>query len=679
MHHLHPFDIVAIATYFVVVLYIGQRAAKKSGNDEENFFLAGRKLGKLYQFFLNFGQATDANGGVSTASLVYQQGVSGVWLSFQTIFMNPYYWFMNHWFRRVRLVTTADLFEDRLGSRSLARFYALFQIIAGIAVIIGLGNLVAYKVTSSLLLKPEAQWSPEERDSVVEYRELITLERDFSAGTLAVVQRPRIDFLRERNVRGELNQSITLLDETTFYLGYTLVVGIYIVMGGMAAAALNEAFQGVLILIFSAILIPFGLSAIGGVEGLAKKVPDAAFELLGDSNSQVTGLTLVAILFVSIIQINGIVGNMGVSGSARNEFAARFGAVSGTYAKRIMIILWAFCGLIAIALYQGANSLSDPDSAWGTMSLQLLGPGLLGLMLAGVLAANMSTVATQAVSISALFVRNVYFYLRSNSTQSHLVLVGRITIGVALAAGILAALKMTNVFSILQLLLTVNVPFGAAILLIFLWRRLTAPAVWTAVLLSALVNIVAPFAAPQFAAVRSHPALIERVEDAAGRPTAVFFESVSRRDPSDPASPLEGHRRFHIELWLLDLAGLDVAALQPGTRFAARFFFDGLLPFVLLIGVSLLTRQPDRIIVDRFYGKMKTPVGTTPELEAEAIAATLHDPARFDHLKLFRNSSLELTRWDRVDTIGFFACCAISGTIIALFWLLLRAASGWST
>ena len=35
----------------------------------------------------------------------------------------------------------------------------------------------------------------------------------------------------------------------------------------MAAAALNEAFQGVLILIFPAILIPFGLSAIGGVEG----------------------------------------------------------------------------------------------------------------------------------------------------------------------------------------------------------------------------------------------------------------------------------------------------------------------------------------------------------------------------------------------------------------------------
>ena len=62
-----------------------------------------------------------------TASLVYQNGVSGVWLSLQTLFMPLFFWFMNAWFRRVRLVTVADLFEDRFGTRTLARFYAQFQ------------------------------------------------------------------------------------------------------------------------------------------------------------------------------------------------------------------------------------------------------------------------------------------------------------------------------------------------------------------------------------------------------------------------------------------------------------------------------------------------------------------------------------------------------------------------
>jgi SSS family solute:Na+ symporter len=127
---------------------------------------------------------------------------------------------------------------------------------------------------------------------------------------------------------------------------------------------------------------------------------------------QVTFWTLLAILFVSVIQIHGIIGNMTVSGSARDEFAARFGAVSGTYAKRIMIILWAICGPDRDRAVQPAQTLSDPDAAWGTMSGPLLKPGMLGLMMAGLLAANMSTVAAQTMAVSALFTRNIYKYLK---------------------------------------------------------------------------------------------------------------------------------------------------------------------------------------------------------------------------------------------------------------------------
>lgn len=180
---LHVIDILVVVTYLGIVTYLGHRVAKKSAN-EEGFFLANRSLGKWYQFFLNFGNATDANGAVSTASLVYQQGASGVWMSFQTLFMNPYYWFMNLWFRRVRLVTVADLFEDRLGSRALARFYAVFQIAASVVVTIGFGNLISYKISASLLVKPEATWTAAERQSVEQYVEMKQLEREARAGAL---------------------------------------------------------------------------------------------------------------------------------------------------------------------------------------------------------------------------------------------------------------------------------------------------------------------------------------------------------------------------------------------------------------------------------------------------------------------------------------------------------------
>lgn len=679
MNGFHILDVLAIVGYLAIVLYLGRRAAHGTEKNEEGYFLAGRKLGKAYQFFLNFGNATDANGAVSTASLVYQKGVSGVWLSLQTLFMTPYYWFMNTWFRRVRLVTVADLFEDRFGSKALARFYAIFQIIAAVVVIIGFGNLVSYKVTSSLLLKPEAKWSIEERASVEGYLEFQALQEAYKSSTLTAEESARLSDLEDLDKRGQLRSRISYLDgaagKWSYYVIYSLVVGGYIVMGGLAAAAINEAFQGVLIVVFSLLLIPGGLRAIGGWEALADKVPADNFLLL--SGGGIGLWELIGIFCISIIQIHGIIGNMGVSGSARNEFAARFGAVSGTFAKRIMIVLWAFCGLIAIALYQNADSLSDPDSAWGAMSLQLLGPGFLGLMMAGLLAANMSTIAAQTMAVSALFTRNVFRYLFPNTSQDGLVLTGRVSIVVILACGVIAAASMDDVYGVIQLLLTVNVPFGAAVLLIFFWRRLTAMAVWSTVVVSALLNIVGPAWLPHIVpSLREVPALVEEVRLEDGTSSAIYFERVVRADPADPDSARVGDGRLHLELCTLSLVGVNVEALSPSSRNAARYLFDAFFPFLVLILVSFMSRPAERSRVDRFYGKMKTPIGETPELEAAAMQATTENPTRFDHTKLFPRSNWEFTKWNRVDAVGFLICVCVSFFILGVFWSLLRLAAG---
>lgn len=674
----HFLDILAILGYLAVVLYLGRKAAHKSEKNEEGYFLAGRSLGKIYQFFLNFGNATDANGAVSTASLVYQKGVSGVWLSLQTLFMTPYYWFMNVWFRRVRLVTVADLFEDRFGSKALARFYAIFQIFATVIVIIGFGNLVSYKVTASLLLKEEAKWTSVERASVEGYQELQQLRLDYPAGALSAAQIERLDELDDREKRGELRSRISYLDSTaakwTYYIIYSLVVGAYIVMGGLAAAAVNEAFQGILIVVFSILLIPGGLMAIGGWDALAEKVPPESFQLL--SGGGIGIWELIGIFLISIIQIHGIIGNMGVSGSATNEFAARFGAVSGTFAKRLMIVLWAICGLIAIALYQNESSLSDPDSAWGAMSLQLLGPGFLGLMMAGLLAANMSTIAAQTMAVSALFTRNVYKYIFPAASQHALVLTGRIAIVVILFCGVVAAASMNDVYAVLQLLLTVNVPFGAAVLLIFFWRKLTLAAVWATVVISTLLHVVAPvWLTAVVPSLEQAPALVQEVTLEDGRSSALFFDTVVRSDPSDPDSARMGQGRLHLELYTLSLVGVPVEKMTSSMRNASRYVYNAITPFVILLLVSLMTRKPDGLRVDRFFGKMKTPVGATLQLEEAAMAETYENPHRFDHTKLFPNSSWEFTKWDKVDAVGFAICVGIAFTILGFFWMILRFAA----
>ena len=671
---LHPIDALVVLLYLMAVVWIGRRASGAT-KSEEGFFLAGRKLGKLYQFFLNFGNATEPQGAVSTASFVYQQGAPGTWLSFQTVFMNPYFWFMNVWFRRVRLTTLSDLFEDRYGSKGLSFFYAVFQILVA-CVFLGFGNVTAYKIASSLVVKPEAQWTATERASVEGYHELRRLEKLAAAGSLPAESSPALDTLRDRNARGELHSYITVLNNLVFYVVFSVVVGTYIVLGGMAAAAVNEGLQSVLIVVFSALLIPTGLHAIGGWHALAAKVPRQMFDLFGAGNTeQFSVLGLVGILLVSIVQNGGLSHNMGICGSAKNEFAARSG-VSGTYLKRFMIIMWAFAGLIAVALF-GPGGISDPDSTWGAMSNRLLGPGLIGLMLAGVLAGTMSTLAAKALAISSLYVRNVYRQIWPEIDQQRGVFFARCTIVAVLALGTISAWLMGDFLSIVNLVLTVNLPFGAAVLLTYWWRRTTAPAVWCCVLLSALVILAIPWTAARVPALSRNQDLAQMSVGPSGKPAGVYFASVVHQSPDDLSSPLVGSGRFNFECWLLGKAGLDVAALAPTSRLTTQFYFDALFPFAVLVLVSLLTRPTDPARVARFYGKMKTPVGDTTELEAAAMEETRRNPARFDHTKLFgAHSSWEFCQWDRVDTIGFVGCCALSAAIVGLFLFLLHLAAG---
>jgi Na+/proline symporter len=693
-------DILVVLGYFLAIVYIGRRAKAAASKGEEDYFLAGRKLGKLYQAFLNFGNATEPQGAVSNASFVYKSGASQAWYSFQTVFINPYYWFMNVWFRRVRLLTMADLFVDRFNSRWLGVFYSMFQI--GVAVLlIGFGSFTAYKITASLVNKPESAWTDGERRAVEGFRELRELERRQQADELPPGMGPRLQALRELKARDQIYSDVSLLRpevyKWAFYILFVAVVAAYMVLGGMTAAAFAEALQGTLIIVFSIILIPTGLYALGGWDQLAARIPDKEmFNLFGGEQ---TGWGIFAITLVSLIQMNALSPNMNIIGSARDEMAARMG-VLGLYAKRVMIILWTFAGLIAIALFAGKDALADPDTTWGALSERLLSPvpGLIGLMLAGVIAGVMSNLAAKSMAVSSLFVRNIYRIFRPGASEERGVFVARLTIVVVLVTGLLAATFMKDMMRIVQLVITVNVPFGVLIMVMFFWRRATLPAAWASVLLSVLLNIAFPLAAPWIPAMTGSQSLALRVPASPGEDAAapgvklapVFWEAVIHKDAADLSSPLDGagrfnmssplvgEGRFNMECYMVHKTGLiDVTRLTPRWRENIRYFVDALFPFIVLVLVSLVTRNRRPEQVDFFYGKMKTPVGATPELEAQAIEETRKNPRRFDHVKLLGpKSSWEFTKWDRMDTIGFLACSAGSGALILVFWFVLKLASG---
>ena len=700
---LHWIDVTILLGYIVTVLYIGKKFSHgvKGAGD---FFLGGRSLGKWLQFFLSFGNMTDPGQAATTASSVYRQGAGGAWLALITLFLTPYYWFMNVWFRRVRLTTMADLFADRFGSRFLATLYAITMLMVAIVGVIAGGNVVALKTLQPLMVKDAAIYTVAEKQSVADYHEFAELRKQRQAAPLPAPAAARYDVLNDYYKRGTLQPYVTYLQPVAFYLVSTSLVAVFIMLGGLKASAVVDAIQAVLVVLISVILIPFGLAKIGGVTALHEKVPEVMFNLFGgDPASEYTWYSIGALLLVQLIGIGGTQANMAIAGSAKNEFAARLGSVTGGFSKRFVTIAWAFCGLIAIALF--GPSLSDPDQAWGLMTRELLPVGLIGLMITGILGGKIALLGAQCVVLSGLVVKNLYEPFFPGRTEKHYMIVARLAVPVVLAVGVLVGLFLNSIVAILKFAIVLLLVWGVPITLTFLWRRVTQRAVVVQVIATLLLIAVVPAVVPAIPALTRSPALTlmthERVvtiqvaataaDVAAGlataegktiaktrriEPVAVFWEEgVVRLDPKDPNSPKTGKGLFRPEVFLLSVFGFDVAGFTSAHLLTTRYLVDFLLPVILLVVMSLLTPPTEPVRLARFYARMKTPVAGTLEEDALAVEASYANPTRYDHLKLFPNSNWEFTKWDKVDAIGFICCCALVGVVLVVFKAVLVVGS----
>jgi SSS family solute:Na+ symporter len=389
---------------------------------------------------------------------------------------------------------------------------------------------------------------------------------------------------------------------------------------------------------------------------------------------------------------------MQTAGSAKNEMTARFGMIGGMFFKRFIMIFWALAGLLAIGLYTGI--LNDPDLIWGYMSKDLLFPGAIGLMLVGILAANMSTLDASAVSYSALFIKNIYQPFKPEKSEKHYLFVGRIAIGVTLLGGIAVALYVNNLLELFKYIISIPAIYGASIWLGFIWRRLTKSAVVTQVVLCLIIYAIIPNVFPTLNWAKYNPhflqetqpkvarystsALIKDVEEGSAdfvgqsiqkkhviEPVGVFFESVVRIDPSDPESAKMGLGRFHAELWVLSWFGIDFSEFKKSQLVAIRFFFDALFPFVFLFLVSFFTKPAPKTNLDRFYAKLHTPVQKTEDEERRALKESYKNPGKFETDKIMPGSNWEIMKPKKIDVFGFGGSWILVGVIILLLWVMV--------
>jgi SSS family solute:Na+ symporter len=284
--------------------------------------------------------------------------------------------------------------------------------------------------------------------------------------------------------------------------------------------------------------------------------------------------------------------------------------------------------------------------------------------------------------------------------------VGQVLLVLTLAASVVASALSSGVVKLITNIITFNVFFGAVVLLIFFWRRLSVPAIWVSLLLWVVVVGIAPSFVPSIQSWRRDPTLLQMTKErtitaligatsedvAKGLATtvgkaipkqhiipskAIFYEAVARSNPEDPTSPNEGVGRFQVETYLLYLVGFPVRDFNQAGILTARWLVDGVLPFIMLIVFSYLLpgRKPaeaDRRRVDGFFAKLKTPVAPTPEEDDREVALSYENPRRFDHQKLFPGSNWEFSKWKPVDYVGFSVCWGVVALIIGFLWFVLN-------
>jgi solute:Na+ symporter, SSS family len=704
-------DILVIVTYFIVMIGIGIWAMRRI-KTQEDYFLAGRRFGKFIQTFAAFGQGTSADTAIGVSTTTFSNGAAGMWSSLIYLFATPFYWLVMPWMRRLRLLTLGDFFEERYGSKKLAGIYAIIGSI-GLMAILAVGFTAISKTVVALTPKPVSELTAEESN---EYQLALELEnlREADYSILTIDKKEKLHRLEQMQPR----KIFSWIDPNLVIWLVVFAVMAYAITGGLEASFITDTIQGIFIIILSLILVPFSLHAIstrfgGGSLFDAFKImhdylPESTFEIFGSpSTIDFTWYYILAIAFMGalnvVIQPNSIIAN----GSAKNEYAARVGFVTGSFMKRLVTIFWGFFALTAILLY--GSVVNNPDYVWGYATLDLLGGlnvGLVGLMIACLLAAQMSTADCLMITCSGLFTRNIYRPMFPNHSEKHYVRVGRLSGGLILIGSALIATQFDSILQILKFMWEFNVMVAASFWLGMKWRRAHAGAAWASIGFTALFFFIFPILLPFVSAdLKTNPELLKmtnprsvvrtyeaKQNDVLERESDILdwerlsqdqkqiiaksrnlklgdsFEKTYAITPKSiywtkgikiKDSVSYGSGMLNLELIMLDKIGFNLSENPYALNETIRILIRTIVPFVIFILVALLwKRQPNQQVV-RFFIKMKTKVITNHMQDQEALSRAYGNPEQANKLNLFPKSYWEFERWDKEDASGFLISIGI--------------------
>lgn len=421
---LHLADVLSLVIYLLGITVVGI-AAGRLIHTMSDFFMP-RRFGKAMMVMHSFGTGTHSDQAVGVASKTFSSGVSGIWYQWLWLFATPFYWVIAPVMRRLRAITTGDVFEARF-SWSVAMLFAvvgMFQLMVNIGVMLKGSGAVVVASTS-----------------------------------------------------GKVSPALAISAMTVLFVTYGMA-------GGLPAAIITDFIQGILTVVFSFLLLPFIFQAVGGMGGIREAIADP--HMLSLVAPKEIGMFYIVVIAINALV--GIVTQphtMGNCAAGKTETEGRVGWMVGNFLKRICTMAWCLTGLAAVVYFAGHDVRAD--DVFGLTAKAFLPkalPGLLGIFLASLLASVMSSCDSFMIASSGLFTENVYKPLLPRRSERHYILVGRITGLGVVVGGVIFAFLLENVVKGLETFWKIASMMGIAFWLGLFWRRATVAGAWASTLVA---------------------------------------------------------------------------------------------------------------------------------------------------------------------------------------------------
>ncbi len=440
-YSLAPLDYILIGLYGVVVVWIGLKLAAKH-HTAEDYFLAGRSMKWPFIGVSLFASNISSTTLVGLAGGAYDTGISVFnyeWMA--AIVLVFFAIFILPFVLRSQVYTLPEFLERRYDGRVRTYFSALTLFLN--IVVDTAGSLFA----GGLLLK------------------LIFPDLDISV-TIAVL---------------------------------AIVAGLYTIAGGLAAVIYTDFIQTVLLLIGAVVITVVAFGKVGGWEGMTEGLSHAQLSLIRPLDGPgipwlglVTGVPLLGFYFWCANQFM-----MQRVLSSKNLDHGRRGVLLAALLKLPVLFIMVLPGTIAIHLYP---DLPDPNLVYPTLMFDLLPIGLLGLVMAGFIAALMSQIDSTLNAASTLVTMDFVHRFKPDLDSRTLMKVGRWVTGIFMILAAVWAPQIENfrsLFDYLQLVLSYTVPPIVAIYLVgAFWKKANARGAWLSVLAGTALGLVLFIAIP---------------------------------------------------------------------------------------------------------------------------------------------------------------------------------------